>query len=94
MLHRALREGIPVRGYFHWTLVDNFEWNNGWHVRFGLIEVDPHTQRRTPRRSASMFGEICRANAITEAIVDRYAPESADMIFGSTSGPGARTLMV
>ncbi len=94
MVHRALREGIPVRGYFHWTLVDNFEWNNGWQVRFGLIEIDPQTQRRIPRRSASMFGEICRANAITEAIVDRYVPEAADMIFGATPGPGARTLTV
>ncbi|HLG60858.1 MAG TPA: glycoside hydrolase family 1 protein [Ktedonosporobacter sp.] len=84
MLHRALQEGIPVRGYFHWSLVDNFEWNNGWYVRFGLIEVDPQTQQRLPRRSASMFGEICRANAITEDIVERYAPEALETIFGPT----------
>jgi beta-glucosidase len=83
MIHRAIREGIPVRGYFHWTLVDNFEWNNGWFVRFGLIELDPQTQGRTPRRSASMFGEICRANAVTEDIVDRYAPDLVDSLFGS-----------
>ncbi len=81
MVHRAISEGIPVRGYFHWSLVDNFEWNNGWHVRFGLVEIDPQTQVRVPRRSASMFGEICRANAITEAIVERYAPEALDAIF-------------
>lgn len=81
MVHRALREGIPVRGYFHWTLVDNFEWNNGWSARFGLIELDPQTQERLPRRSASMFGEICRANAITEDIVARYAPELLETIF-------------
>ncbi|GAC1654896.1 MAG: glycoside hydrolase family 1 protein [Ktedonobacteraceae bacterium] len=83
MVHRAISEGIPVRGYLHWSLLDNFEWNNGWGVRFGLIEFDPQTQRRTPRPSASMFGEICRANAITETIVERYAPEAADNIFGS-----------
>ncbi len=71
MVHRAIREGIPVRGYLHWSLVDNFEWNNGWGVRFGLIEVDQQTQRRIPRPSASMYGEICRANAITESLVDR-----------------------
>jgi len=94
MAHRALREGIPLRGYFHWTLVDNFEWNNGWYVRFGLIELDPQTQQRIPRRSASMFGEICRANAITEAIVDRYAPEAADTIFGPASNSSSRTLPV
>ena len=82
MVHRAISEGIPVRGYLHWSLVDNFEWNDGWGVRFGLIEVDPQTQRRIPRPSASMYGEICRANAITESLVDRYAPEVADVIFG------------
>ncbi len=84
MVHRAMREGIPVRGYFYWSLVDNFEWQHGWHERFGLIEVNQHTQERIPRRSASMFGEICRANAITEAIVERYAPEAMDAIFGTT----------
>ncbi len=83
MIHRAISEGIPVRGYLHWTLVDNFEWNEGWSVRFGLIEYDLLTQRRIPRSSASMFGEICRANAITEAIVERYAPEAAEAIFGT-----------
>lgn len=82
MVHRAIREGVPVRGYLHWTLVDNFEWNNGWRVRFGLIELHPETQARIPRRSASMFGEICRANAITEDIVERYAPEAIETIFG------------
>jgi len=82
MVHRAIREGIPVRGYLHWTLVDNFEWAEGWGVRFGLIELDPRTQERTPRISASMFGEICRANAITETIVARYAPDALESIFG------------
>jgi len=84
MIHRAIGEGIPVHGYLYWTLVDNFEWNEGWGVRFGLIEVDPMTQQRIPRRSASMFGEICRANGITESIVERYAPEAADVVFGTT----------
>ena len=82
MIHRAIQEDIPVHGYLHWTLVDNFEWNEGWGVRFGLIELDHQTQRRIPRRSASMFGEICRANAITESIVERYAPEALETIFG------------
>lgn len=85
MVHRAMSEGIPVLGYMYWTLVDNFEWTDGWGVRFGLIEVDPLSQQRTPRRSASMFGEICRANAITEGIVERYAPEAMDFIFGPAS---------
>jgi beta-glucosidase len=81
MVHRAIREGIPVRGYLHWSLLDNFEWTEGWRVRFGLIEVDPLTQARIPRRSASLFGEICRANAITEDIVERYAPEVKGVVF-------------
>ena len=51
-------------------------------MRFGLIELDPLTQERTPRVSASMFGEICRANAITERIVERYAPDALESIFG------------
>ena len=84
MIHRAINEGIPVLGYLHWSLVDNFEWNEGWGVRFGLVELDLSTMKRIPRASASMYGEICRANAITEAIVERYAPEAADIVFGAS----------
>ena len=86
MVHHAIREGIPVRGYFYWSLVDNFEWAEGWGVRFGLIELDHETQERIPRSSASMFGEICRANAISEDIVERYAPDALETIFGSPNG--------
>jgi len=86
MIHRAISEGIPVSGYLYWTLVDNFEWAEGWGVRFGLVELDPETQDRIPRSSASMFGEICRANAITEEIVERYAPKALDFIFRATNG--------
>jgi len=86
MVHRAISEGIPVKGYLHWSLVDNFEWAEGWGVRFGLIELDPQTQERTPRSSASLFGEICRANAITEEIVERYAPGALEFIFGPADG--------
>ena len=83
MIQRAIVKGIPVRGYLHWSLVDNFEWNDGWSARFGLIELDLVTKQRIPRASASMFGEICRANAITETIVGRYAPEALESIFGA-----------
>jgi beta-glucosidase len=92
MVYRAIREGIPVRGYFHWTLVDNFEWNEGWGARFGLVELNPQTQERRPRPSASMFGEICRANGITEGIVERYAPEALESIFGTASVAARRLL--
>jgi beta-glucosidase len=62
-------------GYFHWTLVDNFEWAEGWTLRFGLFSLDPETQRRTPRRSAALYADIVQANAITSQIIDTYASE-------------------
>jgi beta-glucosidase len=61
---RAIEEGVPVRGYYHWAIVDNFEWADGWGLRFGLHALDPRTQVRTPRPSASLYGEICRRNAL------------------------------
>jgi beta-glucosidase len=63
-LHTAIAEGLDVRGYFHWSLVDNFEWGEGWEARFGLIGLDPRTQERTPRPSLTLYGEIARANAL------------------------------
>ncbi|HUF40290.1 MAG TPA: family 1 glycosylhydrolase [Anaerolineales bacterium] len=64
-----------IRGYFHWTLVDNFEWGNGWTQRFGLWELDLQTQARRMRPSAGLYAEICRANALSSEMVARYAPE-------------------
>ncbi|NMC47840.1 MAG: family 1 glycosylhydrolase, partial [Desulfovibrio sp.] len=43
-MHRAMTQGADVRGYYHWTLVDNFEWSEGWGLRFGLVALDPETQ--------------------------------------------------
>lgn len=71
-VHRALSEGVPVKGYYHWSLVDNFEWAEGYSARFGLIAVDFETQARTVRRSGELYGEICRAGAVTPEIVARY----------------------
>lgn len=63
---RAISRGADVRGYLHWSLVDNFEWAEGYAVRFGLVEVDRQTQRRTPRPSASAYAAICRANGLED----------------------------
>src|SRR3972149_1505035 len=63
-LWRASRMGCDVRGYFHWSLIDNFEWADGWTLRFGLLAVDPETQIRTPRSSSTLYGEICRRSAL------------------------------
>ncbi len=61
---RALQEGADLRGYFHWSLIDNFEWADGWTLRFGLIAVDPQTQVRTPRPSSALYAEICRTGRV------------------------------
>lgn len=57
-IHKAIREGADVRGYFHWSLLDNFEWSNGFWPRFGLIEVDYKTLERKVRPSALIYKEI------------------------------------
>ncbi len=82
-LHRAVRKGADVRAYYHWTLVDNYEWAEGWTTRFGLFALDPKTQVRTPRPSARLFQELVRANAITEDLVDRWAPDLAEQVFAA-----------
>jgi len=71
----AIQLCYPVMGYYHWTLVDNFEWAEGWTLRFGLISLDPKAQTRTPRRSADLYTKVIQANAITSQIIDTYAPE-------------------
>ena len=60
---RCIRDGIDVRGYFYWSLLDNFEWNSGYRPTFGLIAVDRKTQQRTLKPSAKWLGEIAKANA-------------------------------
>jgi beta-glucosidase len=80
-VQRALAAGIDVRGYYHWTLTDNFEWAAGWSSRLGLIALDEKTQVRTPRPSARLYEQIIRANAITPAMVSAYAPEVLEELF-------------
>lgn len=78
---RAVNHNWPIKGYFHWTLVDNFEWERGWTQRFGLWGLNRETQERQKRTSAEFYASICRENALTSEMVERYAPESMQALF-------------
>jgi len=65
-LAAALRDGVDVRGYFHWSLLDNFEWAEGYEPRFGLVAVDYATLARTPRPSAAVYARIARTRSLTQ----------------------------
>lgn len=63
-VHRVISEGVAVKGYFHWSLIDNFEWAEGFRPRFGLYEIDYRTYERTARPSAQFYADICKNNRI------------------------------
>ncbi len=68
-VYHAIRAGVDIRGYFHWSLLDNFEWEKGYSGRFGLVAVDYATQKRTPRRSAYIYSDICQANGVPHQLL-------------------------
>ena len=78
---RAVNFNWPVKGYFHWSLVDNFEWERGWTQRFGLWGLDVETQKRIKRPSADFYAEICKENGLTSEMVTKYCPEVFDKLF-------------
>jgi beta-glucosidase len=59
-VREAMGQGVDVRGYYAWSLLDNFEWSAGYSKRFGLIHVDYETQQRTPKESARFYAEVIR----------------------------------
>jgi beta-glucosidase len=61
-VHEAIARGVPVRGYFVWSLLDNFEWAQGYAMRFGIVRVDYDTMARLPKESARWYSETIRAN--------------------------------
>jgi len=63
-VHKAIKDGIPVLGYNHWSLLDNFEWLEGYRPRFGLIEIYFKTMERKPRKSFYEYAKICKSNEV------------------------------
>jgi len=63
-IHQAIEDGLDVKGYFYWSLLDNFEWDKGFDPRFGLIEINYNTMERKVRRSARVYGQICKTNKL------------------------------
>jgi beta-glucosidase len=63
-VHEAIAAGVDVRGYFAWSLMDNFEWAEGYRKRFGLLYVDYADQRRIPKSSAGWYGRVARDNTV------------------------------
>jgi beta-glucosidase len=78
---RAINFNYPIKGYFWWSLVDNFEWERGWTQRFGLWELEIETQGRRKRPSADLYAEICHENALSSEMVAKYSPEITDKLF-------------
>jgi beta-glucosidase len=80
---RGVNFNWPIKGYFHWSLVDNFEWERGWTQRFGLWGLDVETQKRTKRPSADLYADICHENGLSSDMVQKYCPEVFEKLFPS-----------
>ena len=74
---RAIRAGVNVRGFFYWSLIDNFEWHRGFDPRFGLVEVDYATQQRKIRPSALVYTDIIQHNGIPHSLL-RFIGHTVD----------------
>jgi beta-glucosidase len=63
-LQRTVSEGVPVKGYFLWTLMDNYEWSDGYAIRFGITFVDYATQKRTVKLSGEFYKDLIAKNGL------------------------------
>ena len=66
--YQAIKEGIDLRGYLHWSLTDNFEWAFGFKPRFGLVEIDYKTLKRRVRPSAQVYAQVCKTNTVVSDV--------------------------
>jgi beta-glucosidase len=80
-LWHAVNFNWPVKAYYHWSLVDNFEWERGWSQRFGLWGLDLKTQARIRRPSVDLYEAICRENGLSTEMVAKYCPEVLEKEF-------------
>lgn len=81
----ALEQGTKIMGYFHRSLLDSWEWSEGFTRQFGLVHVDRHTLARTPQPSAFLYGNIAKTRQITRGAIARYAPEWTPPMTGESS---------
>jgi beta-glucosidase len=68
-IHHAIEMGVPVKGYYYWSLLDNFEWHDGFGPRFGMVHVDYKTQERIPKPSAFVYKDIAQNNGIRHELL-------------------------
>ncbi|TXS62981.1 glycoside hydrolase family 1 protein [Streptomyces sp. sk2.1] len=92
-IDRVRAEGVDVRGYYHWSLLDNFEWLQGYGARFGLYSVDRTTMKRTPTEAATVYSAIAGSRTLTPAIRKTYggtgplSPEPAGSTAATAPAP-------
>ncbi len=80
-LWRAANLNYQIKGYFHWTLVDNFEWERGWSQRFGLWRLNNQDQTRIKTKSVELYSQICKSNSLSSEMIMQFAPEIYSRIF-------------